>query len=69
MASLSTCHLELVVWDAGFSLSVVIAGTMNPKARTTYHAQPVAKSLHITDHCGYTGNIYIYIYNVIVLAF
>ena len=44
---------------AGFLLSVVIAGTKNPKAGTTYHAQPVDESKRITDHCGYTRNLYI----------
>ena len=30
--------------NSRFLLSVSIAGTMNPKAGTTYHAQPVADS-------------------------
>ena len=46
--------------NSGFLLSVAIAGTMNPKAGTTYHAQPMAESLRITDSvCEYTRNVYI----------
>ena len=41
------------------SVKCGIAGTMNPKAGTTYHVQPVAESLRITDHYGYTMNLYI----------
>ena len=51
---------------SGFLLSVGITGTMNPKVGTTYHAQPVSESLHITYHCGYTRNLYLYIYNFIM---
>ena len=48
-----------VSYNTGFLLSVAIAGTMNPKAGTTYYAQPVAKSLRIKDHSEYIRNLYI----------
>ena len=51
--------MEKVNIISGFLLSVAIAETMNPKAGTTYYAQPVAKSLCITDHSGYIRNLYI----------
>ena len=62
-----TDQTEVVDWisgstrshRAGFLLSVAISETMNPKAGTPYHFQPVAESLRITDHYGYTRNLYI----------
>ena len=53
---------EWSVHGTGFLLSVAIAGTINPKAGTTYHVQPVAESLRITDHWIHQELIY----NVIV---
>ena len=59
LVSKRKCGYKDKVALSGFLLSVAIAGTMNPKAGTTYYAQPVAESLRITDHYGYIRNFYI----------